>query len=328
MPSPLDRFKRPKAQRAPFLRAEDANALPAEVLAQTLGLELSREGRHYELGNGMRGTDKQGRLVWCHKDGTGIGDNCALAQAVTGLAFRGALELLLGSDSPTPRPVAQIAPVARLTLPEATSYDRHAGRRYLLGRGVSQQALELAEQAGFLAYCPGGVLFVGRDEAGAPRTATRRGYLPSDPAPKRDLKGSDKANWPGVIPGDSSVLWVVEGGVSALALLTQSPSPVPTVIVTGGVHVRGWLSNPRYTALLAQAKKVVIAGEREQDEATQARTDAARQRLIEALNQQQASRVEVWMPPEGLKDLGEMLTSAATLASSFTKPPQAKEGLL
>lgn len=62
-----------------------------------------------------------------------------------------------------------------------------------------------------LDYCAGGVLFVGRDEAGQPRSATRRGYLANDPNPKRDLKGTDKG-WPAYIPGQPGDLWVVEGG--------------------------------------------------------------------------------------------------------------------
>lgn len=103
MTSPLDRFKRPPKQPPkPFLRAEDANALDAETVAASLGLGVKRQGKHCELENGIRGTDRGGRLVWCHKDGSGIGDNCALAQVVAGVPFRQALELLLSEGVPTP----------------------------------------------------------------------------------------------------------------------------------------------------------------------------------------------------------------------------------
>lgn len=317
MPSPLDRFKRPKQPPKPFLRADDANALDALTVASALGLGIVRQGRHYELETGVRGTDLGGRMVWCHKDGSGIGDNCALVQDATGLAFRPALELLLGVEAPRPQAPRETASKLHLRLPRGTEADRAAGRQYLASRGVAEHALDLAERCGYLSYATAAVLFVGRDEDQRPRSATRRGYLPGDPTPKRDLTGSEKANWPGVLPGDVSEVWVVEGGVSALALLTLHQTPAPTVLVTGGVHVRGWLDNPHHRALLAKAKRVVVAGERERDGETQARTDAARQRLVEALYLQ-VSQVEIWMPPEGLKDLGEVLVSGATLTSTGT----------
>jgi len=315
MPGPLDRFKRPKQQK-PFLRAEDANALDAEVVAAVLGLGLKRQGKHYELENGMRGTDK-GHMVWCHKDGTGIGDNCALAQLITGVPFRQALELLLSADVPTPQPVRARAPAAVLTLPSGTEAHRQAGRAYLAGRGVSGAALDAAERCGMLAYCAGGVLFVGRDEAGQPRSATRRGYLLTDTRPKRDLAGTDKS-WPAVIPGQPGEAWIVEGGADALALMTLNPGSYPSIIITGGVHVTSWLENPRVVARLGKLWRCTVAGEREKDPATQARTDEQRQKLIARL-QRHVPEVSLWRPPEGRKDLGEMLASGATLASIGTK---------
>ena len=226
MPSPLDRFKRPKQPPKPVLRADDANALDAETVAAVLGLGLKRQGKHCELENGIRGTDR-GRWVWCHKDGTGIGDNCALAQVVAGVPFRSALELLLSEGVPTPRPAPARAPAAVLTLPSSTPEHRLAGRAYLQGRGVSAAALDAAEGCGMLCYCDGGVLFVGRDEAGQPRSATRRGYLASDPHPKRDLRGTDKS-WPAYVHGQPNELWLVEGGVDALALMTLHPCSAST----------------------------------------------------------------------------------------------------
>lgn len=313
MPSPLDRFKRPKKPPQPFLRADDANALDAEVVAAALGLTVKRQGRHYELSDGKRGTDRDGRLVWCHKDGTGIGDNCALAQAVAGVPFRSALELLLAADVPTPQPVRASAPTAVLRLPEGTETHRQAGRAYLVGRGVAPTALDAAEACGMLAYCAGAVLFVGRDEAGQPRSATRRGYLQTDPTPKRDLAGTDKG-WPAYVPGQPNELWVVEGGVDALALMTLHPCSYPSILVTGGVHVTSWLENPRVQARLKKLWRCTVAGEREKDESTQARTDEQRKRLVERLRQL-VPDVNIWVPPAGRKDLGEMLTSVAAPVS-------------
>lgn len=316
MPSPLDRFRRPKQPPKPFLKAEDANALDAESVAAALGLVIKRQGKHYELENGMRGTMHE-RMVWCHRDGTGIGDNCELAQVVGGVPFRQALELLLSGDVPAPRPVAPRAPTAVLTLPGNTPEHRQAGRAYLVGRGVAPAALDAAEACGMLAYCAGAVLFVGRDEAGQPRSATRRGYLASDQRAKRDLSGTDKS-WPAVIPGQPGELWVVEGGVDALALMTLNPSSYPSVLVTGGVHVMSWLDNAHVQARLKRLWRCTVAGEWEKDQETQDRTDAQRKRLMERLREH-VPEVKTWMPPAGVKDLGEMLTSVAAPVSEDDK---------
>ncbi len=315
MPSPLARFKKPRQPPQPFLRAEDANALDAEPVAAVLGLAIKRQGRHYELENGMRGTDRGGRMVWCHKDGSGIGDNCALAQTVVGVPFRRALELLLSGDVPAPRPVAPRAPTAVLRLPGSTPEHRQAGRAYLAGRGVSGAALNAAEACGMLAYCAGGVLFVGRDADGTPRSATRRGYRADDPRPKRDLSGTDKS-WPAYVPGQPGELWVVEGGVDALALLTRHGASHPSVLVTGGVHVTSWLSTPWVIARLGKLWRCTVAGEWEKDPETQVRTDEQRHKLVGRLQKLLPDvDVSLWMPPSGVKDLGEMLSSVAALKS-------------
>lgn len=311
--SKLDRFKKRKEPPKPFLRADNANALDALTVAAALGLTVERQGRHYELSDGKRGTDRDGRLVWCHKDGTGIGDNCALAQVVAGVPFRAGLELLLSADVPTPAPMPARAPAAVLRLPVGTAGHRQAGRAYLASRGVSSEALDAAEACGMLGYSEGGVLFIGRDAGGQPRSATRRGYLPTDPTPKRDLAGTDKS-WPAYIPGQPNELWVVEGGVDALALMTCTPCSYPSVIVTGGVHVTSWLDNPWVQARLKRVWRCTVAGEWEKDAETQARTDAQRRRLVERL-EKHVPNVSIWMPPEGRKDLGEMLSSVAPLDS-------------
>lgn len=309
MPSPLDRFKRPKQPPKPFLRAEDANRLPADVVAAALGLGIERQGRHYELDNGVRGTDRDGRMVWCHKDGSGIGDNCALAQVVANVPFRTALELLLSSDLPTPTPRPARTPAAVLRLPECGTEDRAAGRAYLARRGVSADALDAAEACGMLGYSAGAVLFIGRDADGLPRSATRRGYLTTDPEPKRDLKGTDKS-WPAFIPGQPGEAWIVEGGVDALAVMTLRPGNYPTLIVTGGVHVTSWLENPHMQTRLKRLLRCTVAGENEKNDEVQARTDTQRQKLVERL-QRFVPEVGIWMPPEGIKDAAEMLPGVA-----------------
>lgn len=115
----MDRFKRRKTPPQAFLRADDANALNAESVAAALGLSVSLQGRHVELENGIRGTYQTDKLVWCFKDGTGIGDNCALVMTVANLAFREALELLLGLSAPL-QPVKYVPPEPKeLRVPRA-----------------------------------------------------------------------------------------------------------------------------------------------------------------------------------------------------------------
>lgn len=312
MISPLDRFKKPKQAIKPFLRAENANLLFAEQVVEALGLRLEVvQGRHVELENGMRGTYRGKRLIWCHKDGTGIGDNCALAMAVTGLAFRDSLELLLGYAAANPVDYAP-APSGRrvLRVPGTSAEDAQSGREYLRGRGVSDEALSAAEACRMLRYEHGAVLFVGYDEEGNPKSATRRGYLPTDPTPKRDLAGTDKS-WPALIRGEIDEVWVVEGGVDALALMTLRPNNYPTLIVSGGVHVTSWLENPSVIGRLTCHRRCVVAGEREKDTETQTRTDEQRRKLVARL-QQLVPEISLWMPPAGRKDLGEMLSGAVT----------------
>ncbi len=317
MPSPLSRFKKPKHSSKPFLRVETANVLFAEQVAEALGLRIEVvQGRHVELENGMRGTYRGPRLVWCHKDGSGLGDNCALAMYVTGLPFRDALELLLGYAAAHPVEYAP-SPMQRkvLRVPYTSAEDEQSGREYLRSRGISNTALSIAEKCGMLRYEHGAVLFVGCDEAGQPRSVTRRGYLPDDPAPKRDRAGTDKS-WPAFIPGQSSELWIVEGGADALAMLTLRPFNYPSVLVSGGVHVTSWLDNPVVQQHLRNAAEVVVAGEWEKDAETQSRTDSQRQKLTERLRKLVPTvSVEVWMPREEHKDLAEMLSSVAPLDS-------------
>lgn len=318
MADPLDRFKKRKAAPATaWLSADDANALDADIVGAVLGVAVCHQGRHLELANGIRGTNKDGHLVWCNQDGTGIGDNLALVQHVTGLTFRPALELLMGESAARPK-AATLRPIPTLRLPGEAGRD--AGRAYLAGRGIRPEALATAEACGMLRYCQGAVLFVGYDDTGKPRSATRRGYLTDDVAPKRDLAGSDKA-WPAIIKGsDESTVWIVEGGADALALFTIHPYSSPSVIVTGGINVVSWLENPIAVGLIARACRVVIAGEREKDAETQRKTDALREKLRARLAAHRPD-VSIWVPPTGTKDLAESLTSAVTLISGSKSKP-------
>ena len=79
-----------------------------------------------------------------------------------------------------------------------------------------------------------------------------------------------------------------------------------------------WIENPRVVTRLGKLWRCTVAGEREKDEETQARTDEQRQKLMKRLGEL-VPEVTLWTPPAGVKDLGEMLSSAATLDSIGTK---------
>lgn len=298
----LAHFRRTKPTSLQWLKASDANALSAEFVANVLGVGIKPQGRHCELSDGIRGTCKEGRMVWCTQDGHGIGDNLALAQHLTGLDFRPALELLLGQPANVATKQVQ-APNRRIfRLPRGNATDRLHGRAYLVQRGIALSVIAYAEDSGMLSYIPGAVLFIGYDKD-RPMSATRRGFLSSDPHPKRDLKGSDKS-FPAILAGHGDTVWVVEGGVDALALQMMEPSR-PTVIVSGGAGCRGWVDTSHIAAILSDASKVVVACDNENTIEKQTYTDSQHQHQA-SLIQRYCSNVTNWHPPLDYKDLGEM----------------------
>lgn len=319
MPSPLDRFKRKKQEPKPWLQAIEAKQLAAEQVADALGIGYELQGRHIELDNGMRGTTKPDGVVWCEKNGAGIGDNLALAMAVTGKPFRAALELLLGYAESNPYVPPANPSAGPLRLP--MQRDQEQGRAYLRSRGFSNQAIAAAEKSQMLRYTQGAVLFVGyRDDR--PMSVTRRSYRASDAVSKRDFKGSDKSCPPILIGNVQAHVWVVEGGADALALWTLYPvEKWPTVIVSGGSNCRAFIDQEHITPVLKAARRVTIGLEREKDEETQMKTRA--QHEIQAdLIRKHCDCVDFWEPPAGVKDLGErVLSDVAASPSSEDTPP-------
>lgn len=325
-------------------RQDARHADPVPYL-QAHGFTVKREGRHASVRNRSgdevyRLTQTTGRWVWCDHYGQDGGDMIALVGEITpGLSFRDAVFALTGgaalmqrvqapeSSPKFPPPEPSPAP---LTLPAFQPYQRSAGRAYLAGRGISPATLDAAEAAGMLRYAPGAVLFVGYDEAGQPRSATRR-MIDDDATPnKRDLRGSVKAFCP-ILPGDPQTVWIVEGGTDALAVQDaargQGKTP-PTALASGGAGVRSFLERPAIQTLLRKAARVVIACENEKDAETQARTDAhhaqQRDRVCRIAPEAQ---VQLWRPPAGCKDMAqwhartvEVSDVAASLTARRTAP--------
>lgn len=257
-----------------------------------------------------RVTEKDGAWVTCDHYGNGVGDNISLVQDVQrGMKFPAAVQQLIGtltpglvrSFTPTPRPP--------LVLPDQRPVDRAQGRAYLQDRGIDLQTIIDAEKAGFVRYADRAVLFVGLGDNGQAKAATRRAATKDDPLQKSDLEGSDK-RFPAILKGTSSLAYIVDGGVDALALHSLAKrrgQPTPTVYVTGGVGTKSWLDRAPIQAQLRQHSEIVIAGENEKDDATQERTDVHRAETAQRIEAITRDPVRTVTPPPGQgKDMADV----------------------
>jgi len=252
-----------------------------------------------------------GHWVTCDLFENGIGDNIALVQELEpGTGFAEAVYRLSGAPSvaratrPAPAPVVRQPP----KMPAQSAQDVRRGREYLHARGISLETLEAAERAGMLRYSARGVLFVGRDEEGTAQNIMRRAIDASELVQKRDLAGTDKRH-PQMLLGASETVLIVEGGVDALAavdIARRERRPVPTVLVSGGANVKGFMQTPWVQKVLKLAKKVIVAFEREATPEAQAKTDQAHELQMQRLREVCGAQVAGWKPPEGIKDMGDL----------------------
>ena len=296
------------------LRIVESKRIDPTAYLEGRGFKVRKEGRHLSVRLGKderyRITQKpDGHWVTCDKFGHGIGDNIALVRDLEpGIGFLDAVARLAEGPvverEPLPEPPRRERPAR---LPQ-TRADRHAGRVYLQGRGIAPATLDHAERSGFLRYTGGGVLFVGRDASGESRNASKRLIAPGpDEPPKRDLAGSDKT-YPPILPGNPRVVWIVEGGVDALAArdlaLRRGKAP-PTVLVSGGAGVRLFLDHPTVQTHLLHADAVVVVRDNETTAKKQAETDAAHDRQIARIRALRGNCAD-WRPPPGVKDVAEL----------------------
>ena len=311
----------PVNERVDAQTLRDARHADPTGYLQAQGFGVRREGRHWSVRDRAgdeiyRVTQKpDGHIVWCDPLGQEGGDLIALVRDIApGTSFRDAVFALARGAArlqPNPQPQSQApnpAPALPLKLPIASPLEQARGRSYLAERGIGEATLAHAEHSGMLRYAPDGVLFVGYDEQGQPRSATRRRHQDGAGPNKRELRGSVKAFCP-VLPGRPDMVWIVEGGVDALAAQDAARSrgeAPPTVLISGGAGVRSFLDREAIRAILRPATNIVIACDREKDAEIQARTDAQ--------HQQQAERVRgivvradvrLWHPPDGCKDVAQ-----------------------
>ena len=302
---------------------------------ESAGYTVKRDGnRHLSARiNGeevYRITQKDGYWLWVDRYGNHGGDNIDLVKEIEpGIGFAQAV-FRLSSASPIPSSTPTPPPPKPPTLPSSTDADRENGREYLKNiRLISLETITQAEKLGMLKYTGGGVLFVGYDQKGTPMNATRRAITAADPIQKRDLRGSDKS-FPPVLPSNPSTVWIVEGGVDALALhdiAKRRNEQPPTVIVSGGANVRSFLERPSIQAILKRAERVIISGENEKDAKTQAIADDGHQRQAARVSEITGIAPGLWKPSPGIKDLADMNAreAAAHDAQHWQKTPAAKE---
>lgn len=290
-----------------------AKAVDPTRYLEAHGYTVRREGRHLSARSGpdeyYRLTQKpDGHWVVCDKYGNGIGDTIALVQEIEpGTRFTEAVYKLHGDPAfkPPEKPPELRYGVPRL--PPLVEADKAAGRLYVAQRGISAATLERAEQSGFVRYTGGGVLFCGYDPSGQVRHVTKRSIDPQALVQKRDLRGSDK-RYPPILEGDPSKVWIVEGGIDALAVqdlaIRRGKAP-PTVLVSGGAQVRGFLERPEIQARLRQAERVTVARDNEAAPEKQRETDAAHDKQLEAIRQIRGECHD-WRPPPGVKDIADL----------------------
>lgn len=274
---------------------------------------------------------KDGTYVFCDKTGSWGGSNIDLFYEITGMdprdkrSFPLAVSTLLGKDLSLlnshqfdvkshmqhQRVIQAQVPIREpLVIPPTRSEYVDSGRKYLQEvREISITSIIAAEQSGFVRYVKDGVLFCALDEQGNVRSATRRSTNPNELYQKRELKGSDKS-YAGLILGDPKKVWVVEGGVDALALMDVSVRqkiPMrPTIIISGGSNTINWMDRDNIKTLLKGAEKVTIALENEKNAIVQAQTNRAHQKQADLIEKMTGIKVSFYKPrPDQGKDLAD-----------------------
>lgn len=294
----------------------EARQIDPTAYLEAQGFQVIKEGPHLSVrrhgDEAYRCTRKDdGHWVTCDRYENGIGDNIALVQELEpSSGFAESVYRLNGAPSvakatrPAPAPVVRGPP----KMPAQDAQDVKRGRVYLFQRGITMETIKQAEKAGMLRYSARCVLFVGRDEAGTAQNIMRRAVDASELVQKRDLSGSDRRH-PQMLLGAPDSVLIVEGGIDALAavdIARREKRPAPTVMVSGGASVRGFMQTPWVQKVLKLAKKVIVAFKREATPEAQAKTDAAHELQMQRLQEVCAAQVVSWTPPEGIKDMAAL----------------------
>lgn len=323
--SRLARFK--KAAAAKKLAASGSARISDEDIAraratapltflESQGLACVKRGRYYSAEDHRgdeqyRVNEKNGIWLWCDHHGNSGGDNIALVQDfLPGTDFPDAVRALISESLPaivTSQIVVKES--TPLDVPNCSQHDIDRAVNYLHDmRKISHVIISAALESGFLRASPGYALFCGYDTQERLRMYTRRAVARSLNVQKCDGGGSDKSFVP-ILPGSLAEVWIVEGGVDAMALhdmRRKAAQPLPTVIVSGGAGVRSWTELPHVAELLRAARTIVVACDNEDTQETQIETDRAHDKQVQRIKAA-APGVSVTLhhPPDRYKDLAD-----------------------
>ena len=112
---------------------------------------------------------------------------------------------------------------------------------------------------------------------------------------KRDFKGSEKY-YPQILKGNKKTVWIVEGGVDALALhdlAKRAAKEPPMVLVTGGANVLSSFKNPTVHEILKNSEKIIISLENEKSLETQEFTNKAHLKQKSLINEISGKNAEL-----------------------------------
>jgi hypothetical protein len=197
-----------------------------------------------------------------------------------------------------------------LKIPRQVENERKLGREYLHDeRGISIDTINHAEKVGLIKYSDKGVLFVGYDENQNVKNVTQRSIKESNAIQKMDYKGSDK-QYCQILEGNKKSVWIVEGGVDALALrdlALRQKQDTPTILISGGANVKSFLERDSIQNLLKEANRVTIAVENEKSVQAQNRSDQGHERQRERIKEIVGEQKELrsWSS-SSFKDIAEM----------------------
>ncbi|MFW5977210.1 MAG: hypothetical protein ACOCQQ_01735 [Candidatus Nanoarchaeia archaeon] len=319
---------------------QQAKEVDPTHIFEKYGFDVKRDGGQNHLkavnANGKehyRSSCKDGKWVHLKQNGpgkeneVGIGDNIALMQFVAGLGFKAAISELI-KVSANPALIAagavrnQYAKHKKIDIWENNAA-KTKNREYLnLLRKIDESTIKHAEKVGFIKHITSGPVFVGYDD----KDNIRSGYLrivcverdkngvvkvddKGNPLTKRDLTNTDKT-YPPILPGSDEEVWIVEGGVDALAVQTlynKKGLTPPTVIVSGGSKTKKFLQNEKIVDLLKNTTNIFVAFENEKDANIQKDTDDDKEQKIKLIKKITEKNVYRWKPPsKKYKDVADL----------------------
>ena len=177
-----------------------ANDTDLPDLLASLGYQVRRVGSYYSTRE-MDSLRIKDRRIWFRNSENTGGDAIAFVRRFCGMSFSEAVRYLLAfngypTDSAIPRPIRKTRPPPRerpaFVLPPPNGDDERV-RAYLRGRGIAHGVIDDFINTGLLYEDAKhhNCVFVGRDGAGKPVFAAKRGTCDSVPF-RGDVAGSDK----------------------------------------------------------------------------------------------------------------------------------------